>query len=725
MKKYFMLLIIFCLCFLFSCSSKRKLSSDDIFKTYWEDRGYFDVNPPIESTEEIIKHNELRKLVEIIKPLSESLDPNEQFIYALILKKIGAKDVEYIDIFKKIKAEDVLFLDLIYHYLGVYHLEKKEYNLAYSFFSLLLEKCKNSSLFYETSFTIADIFLKLEQIDAAIKILEDLLILEDGMSETKSREIQIKVFSKLLHIYKKNPKENSDLIIAIYTNIFRQDPACFVSKIKLENYDNLPKDIIEFLKEDEKIADIYFENREYQNAISYYERAEKKISKKDCAIKRELIKKIVKSYKMLFDINKQLEWIGKINKTCPDIQSYEWEALIYLKQKADLKAIEVLKKAYNEFPEMPLTSELLYLIGRTYLIMGKWEDAAFYFNKVISEFGMSSFYEISRYRLGLIELIKRRFDYALYHFKMLFDSKDIYTNFGSKYWASISLLHLSRGYEAYFLIDEIIKKDPFNYYSLLCNKYGLASYDLNLKDGFKTNKFIRDFSKLKPEDRFYLKRGKYFLNSGFFTEAQKEFRELSFRYTRNLSFTEYFALLAYNARDYNYAFRIIDPWNWSEFWTYLQFPRAYWQDVYLSSRKYNIDSFLVLSIMRQESTFKKESYSQAAAIGLMQLTSPTALKMADKKLSLDELQDTENNIKFASKYLSKLSNDFKSNLNYIIPAYNAGEDLVFHWKKGLSFVDNDLFVELIPYGETRQYTRKVLSNYYTYKNLYKDFYTNK
>ena len=54
----------------------------------------------------------------------------------------------------------------------------------------------------------------------------------------------------------------------------------------------------------------------------------------------------------------------------------------------------------------------------------------------------------------------------------------------------------------------------------------------------------------------------------------------------------------------------------------------------------------------------------------------------------------------------------------VVAAYNAGEDRVEDWWKSATGLAEDLFVDSIPYGETRTYVREVLANYATYKRLY-------
>ena len=128
--------------------------------------------------------------------------------------------------------------------------------------------------------------------------------------------------------------------------------------------------------------------------------------------------------------------------------------------------------------------------------------------------------------------------------------------------------------------------------------------------------------------------------------------------------------------------------------------------------------------MREESYFNASIESWANAYGLMQIIEPTAKHLA-KKLKIpykrESLFNPEYNIKLGSSYLKWSSKVFKNKLYYIIPSYNAGVNAVKRWKKqkyNKKIKEFDMFIEDIPYMETRHYTKRVLNTYFIYKSLY-------
>ena len=150
------------------------------------------------------------------------------------------------------------------------------------------------------------------------------------------------------------------------------------------------------------------------------------------------------------------------------------------------------------------------------------------------------------------------------------------------------------------------------------------------------------------------------------------------------------------------------------------YPLAFWDSLEPIAKKFNIDPLVALSVMREESRFDTNAKSAAGAYGLMQLMPQTAYRL-DRSLKLginrpSQLTVPSNNIQLGSFYLRSLFNEFHS-LPYVIAAYNAGELAVRTWQGEGSYKSVDEFIEDIPYAETRNYVKKVLTSYFQYKKL--------
>ncbi|HMQ11376.1 MAG TPA: transglycosylase SLT domain-containing protein [Oligoflexia bacterium] len=152
------------------------------------------------------------------------------------------------------------------------------------------------------------------------------------------------------------------------------------------------------------------------------------------------------------------------------------------------------------------------------------------------------------------------------------------------------------------------------------------------------------------------------------------------------------------------------------------FPKQYSQQITSTAKNLNLSNELVLAIIKQESAFNPKAKSPAGAYGLMQLMPNTAkqfFKLIEQEKSFDEkfLYEPETNIKLGKLYLQKLIQDYDDNLIYIASNYNAGANPLKTWRSRWNSLDEDLFIEMIPYKETRNYVKLVLRNYYFYHFL--------
>jgi soluble lytic murein transglycosylase len=153
---------------------------------------------------------------------------------------------------------------------------------------------------------------------------------------------------------------------------------------------------------------------------------------------------------------------------------------------------------------------------------------------------------------------------------------------------------------------------------------------------------------------------------------------------------------------------------------YLRYPLAYQDIVEPLSRKYNLDPLLVLSVAREESRFDPEARSIAGALGLMQVMPRTAYKLNNNlKLDISGSQgvlDAKNNFHFGIYLLSNLINEFGS-YSYALAAYNAGKEKVRSWLENGDYKSIDEFIEDIPYRETRNYVKRIITTFFEYKRV--------
>ena len=133
-----------------------------------------------------------------------------------------------------------------------------------------------------------------------------------------------------------------------------------------------------------------------------------------------------------------------------------------------------------------------------------------------------------------------------------------------------------------------------------------------------------------------------------------------------------------------------------------------------ASQKENVRLELLQAIARQESRFSPGVASPVGALGLLQLMPATAEEMAGEPLSADDLREPDRNAVLGARYLADLLSRWQNNLWLTVASYNAGPGAAGSWVSPELEQDPELWVERIPYPETRLYTKKVLGNLWAY-----------
>jgi soluble lytic murein transglycosylase len=144
----------------------------------------------------------------------------------------------------------------------------------------------------------------------------------------------------------------------------------------------------------------------------------------------------------------------------------------------------------------------------------------------------------------------------------------------------------------------------------------------------------------------------------------------------------------------------------------VRFPLVYLDHLKQKAQTQNVDLGWVYGVIRQESIFKREARSKAGAMGLMQLMPSTASYLA-RKMGLDinsrsEVFDVDTNTSLGTAYLREMLDTFDGNYMLATAAYNAGPGRAKRWAAERECLPADLWVELIPFTETRTYVKRVL-----------------
>jgi soluble lytic murein transglycosylase len=173
------------------------------------------------------------------------------------------------------------------------------------------------------------------------------------------------------------------------------------------------------------------------------------------------------------------------------------------------------------------------------------------------------------------------------------------------------------------------------------------------------------------------------------------------------------------------AAKLAESWGWhpiaiktlakADYWDdlTLRFPVHYLEQVQDHASRQQLDPAVVLGVIRQESMLDSHAESVVGALGLMQVMPKTGRQMAREirqNLAMDSsLFDPDVNIQLGSFYFKKLLQRFHGHVALAAAAYNAGPARVTKWLPHAGAMPADIWIETIPFRETRKYVAAVLS----------------
>jgi len=273
-----------------------------------------------------------------------------------------------------------------------------------------------------------------------------------------------------------------------------------------------------------------------------------------------------------------------------------------------------------------------------------------------------------------------------------------------RYWEARALEQTGKAALAKTLYQDVAKERDF-YGFLAADRLG-QSYALNHKKVDLTPKQIEQLYQKHPA----LARAHEFYHLGMKVSAGREWRnEIPF-----LSQAELIQAAAL-ARQWCWYNRAIFTAAKAQYYDDLEmrFPLAYFSQLMAGTEEQELDMAWAYGIMRQESAFAQDVTSHAGAMGLMQLMPATGRAMAENIGLIikdkQEIYDTYTNIRLGTTYLKRMLKRFKGNYMLATAAYNAGPGRAARWSREFACQPSDIWVEQIPFRETRLYVQRVLT----------------
>jgi soluble lytic murein transglycosylase len=419
--------------------------------------------------------------------------------------------------------------------------------------------------------------------------------------------------------------------------------------------------------------------------------------------------------------------------------------------------ISQAKAAFRRFaaenPAHPLAGEALWRAGRLDLDGDLLDEAYTHLRELADKYPTNDYADDALYWAGYAAFKAGDYEKAILPWATLvneFSSSDL-ANFGG-YWQAKSLLALGRDEEAQVVLKHIAA-NSLDYYSLRAHDLltGMQPHTVPLilptpaelrQEQAEAEAWLarwpglddaQNLSRLSDEirDDPAFRRGTMLLYLGLRAEALTEFEKVKDNWWDNplamYQLSLYFRDQRMGKLSIETAGRLIvlspagDPENAPIFIQRLFYPILFDDLIFTEADEHDVDPALLLAIMRQESLFEESAESIAGARGLMQVMPATGDYVAERsaferEYHPDQLWLPYISVKFGTWYISQQLGMFDGNQFAALAAYNAGPGNVLEWIKASD--DLDIFVERIPYRESRVYIRNIYVNLAAYRRLY-------
>ncbi len=398
--------------------------------------------------------------------------------------------------------------------------------------------------------------------------------------------------------------------------------------------------------------------------------------------------------------------------------------------------LEMYKDKAKNREEIGIIGKVYFVLGRIYEKKGDLEKASYYYKKITEVVPSGTELNRSLWKTGWIHYSKGEKGLAKNFFYRLGKKKD-YWGLKGRYWAGRAALEEGEIGEAKALFLSVWNDIPLSYYGTLSYKQlknmGILPPEpvMGQERDIKLD-FMPDIT--NNNDYLVFVKALELFSCGLKREGTAELRRFS-KLVKSPEFHLLEGRLLSKAERNLLAIRAIskigNPFlKGSEKKLSLSelkfiFPLKYKKYIWEECKKNNISPWVVAATIRQESVFNPLSVSHANAYGLMQIIPPTGMAMAAKlnfeDFSTQKLFDPKSNIMMGTKYLGGLIDKYSGSLILALAHYNAGPVAKKWFNKGKT-TDGEIFIENIPYKETRNYIKLIARNYFSYIKIYKAKY---
>ena len=395
----------------------------------------------------------------------------------------------------------------------------------------------------------------------------------------------------------------------------------------------------------------------------------------------------------------------------------------------DDEFIGATRRLVDEFPDSSWSEEALNNLATYYILTNDDELAAKTFREMYEKFPNGPRAERAAWKYGWYQYKTGEYAEAVRVFESaasVFPRSDYRPSF--LYWAARAHGKLGNGASSADRL-RIVQADYGNsYYGRLANQQLASRADQVRAEAVPANRpALAAALPALPTDRVI----RLLLAAGLYDDAVSELRFASRAWGQSAAVDATIAWVYYRKGELRRAITLMRRAYPQHLTSYGQelppeilqviFPLTYWDWIRKYSAPRNLDPYVVAALINQESTFDAKVRSSANAWGLMQIVPATGRRLARTlgipRFSTPILTNPETNIKLGTLYFSKLVEQF-GGTHYALASYNAGESRVVRWRAERPGLDQDEFIDDIPFPETQNYVKRILGTAEDYRMLY-------
>ncbi len=394
-------------------------------------------------------------------------------------------------------------------------------------------------------------------------------------------------------------------------------------------------------------------------------------------------------------------------------------------QGNNTKALEEFKRFEKRYPQSKLQDKAAIAMGRIYESLGVPKEAMRVFRMVPQRFPESQLRWEATWRLAWMHYLRTDFKESFTTFESI-ATRQAPDHFraGSLYWQARSTEQLGNSEDAKGLYRQVRSTFSESYYrGPSADALKRLGEPLDQEKPQENQDLPDPEVTTNPDLVFHLSRAQKLADLSLHRLAVVELDEVRDQVGRDRTWHLMLMRQYAQNRGFDRSIRLaLQLSHSSQELRRFRYPLAYWETIRREAIKRGVDPYLILAMIRQESLFDSEAISPASALGLMQLLPSTAKKEADRMgLSVTEVEklfDPDLNLTLGIQHLKVLFDTYPESVSKALAAYNAGRRPVNRWGKRFASMDEQEFIERIPYRETRFYVKLVLRNYRIYKELY-------